>query len=574
LLRASRKQSKPDSGIVKTAWKRSRPGLCLIAVFSTFINLCRLATPIFVLQILDRIPASRSIETIVMLSVITLCAITAGILLEVMRRRMFLHWGSWIERQFGPVLIQSGLADDVYGDAMTPSDTVRDLSTIRSFVSGHGLLAWIDVVWAPAFVLVAYLISPLLAGIVVIGILCVLLLGMFGDILTRSSRETAQRASSDSKEWVIAAEHGGETIGPLRMAGNVTQRWSEATFERLDETLRSRQITINVNAAIRFCGRCLRVVLLGVGLWLFIVDDMTLGGVIAAGFLGRMAFQAVRDAMMRWRDLAVAKRAYKRVSGALQTIGNSDVSMLDHTLTAPLAIQDLSYRYPGQSASVLKRINMTLKPGTTLCVVGPSASGKTTFSRLAIGRLRPRQGSIRIGDVDISRLRQDGQHHYVGYLPQDISLFRGTVRENIAHMTKGDFSQVVEAAQLAGAHDPILTLPQGYDTDLVEGQALLSAGQRKAIALARAFYGWPQLIVMDEPEPHLDRNARRTLVRALKTCAEQGSIIVVTSQSKSLTRIADKVLLLEDGKLRLIEAREEIDALRRSRTRRSAKAKS
>ena len=570
----SRPKSRAAAGIVKAAWRQSRPGLGMIALFSVFINLLRLVTPLYVLQVLDRIPASQSIETLVMLTVITIAAIATGVFLEVMRRRMFLHWGSWIERRFGPLLVQGSLATDVYGDTMTPSKALRDLSTVRSFVSGHGLLAWLDIIWAPMFILVAFLIEPLLAGVTLIGVFCVLVLGAMNELLTRSSREAANRASIDSRDWVTAAERSGETIGPLRMAENVTERWSEATFERLDESLRSRRVTINVSAAIRFCGRCLRIALLAVGLWLVVGDVMTLGAVIAAGFLGRMAFQAVKDAMLRWRELATAKRAYQRIKDALSTMGREEVSMLDHALPATLKIENLGYRYPNQPASVLKRIDATLEPGTILCVIGPSAAGKTTFSRLAIGRLRPRYGSIRLGDIDVSRLRQDGSEHYVGYLPQEIRLFRGTARENIAHMAKGDFGLVVEAAQLAGAHEAILSLPLGYDTELSDGQTLLSAGQRKAIALARAFYSWPQLIVMDEPEPHLDRAARRTLTRALKTCAEQGSIIIVTSQSKSLSRIADKVLMLEENKVRLLEAPEEINALRPSRRRRSARAKS
>lgn len=571
--KTSKQHSKAAAAVIKSAWQQSRPGLFIIAIFSIFINLFRLVTPIYVLQILDRIPASRSVETLVMLTVIAIAAIATGVLLELLRRRMFLHWANWIERSFGPILVQGSLSTAVPGDSTTPSKALRDLATIRSFVSGHAILAWLDIIWAPAFILVAYLIDPLLAGVALIGVLVVLVLGILNEVLTRSSRDAALRASSDSKELVAAAERSGETIGPLRMAENVTERWSEATFERLDENLRSRRTTITISAAIRFCGRCLRIALLAVGLWLVIGDVMTLGEVIAAGFLGRMAFQNVKDAMLRWRELTNARRAYSRICGAFSSVSHDDVSMHDHALPAALTISNLGYRYPGQQASVLKRIDMKLEPGSILCVIGPSASGKTTFSRLAIGRLRPRYGSVRLGDIDISRLRQDGPQRYVGYLPQEVRLFRGTVRENIAHMAKGDFGQVVEAAQLAGAHDAILSLPSGYDTELDDEFMVLSAGQRKSIALARAFYGWPQLIVMDEPEPHLDRGARRTMNRALKNCAAQGSIIIVTSQSKSLSRIADKVLLLEEGKIRLLETPEEIASLRRSRTRRPTRIK-
>ncbi|MGI9433873.1 MAG: type I secretion system permease/ATPase [Geminicoccaceae bacterium] len=572
MLRDRRRQSKAAPNAMKLAWRQSRGGLVIIGIFSIFTNLLRLVTPIYVLQILDRIPASRSVETLVMLTVITVCAIFTGFLLEIMRRRMLLHWGSWIERQFGPKLVHAGLSTEAQERDLTPSKTLRDLATVRSFVSGQALPAWLDVVWAPVFIIVAYLINPLLAAIAFGGLLCVLILGILQEVLTRSSRQVTRQALLDSKEWVATAERNSETVGPLRMAGNVTKRWSEAAFERQDEGLRSKKIMISMNAAIRLMGRLLRISILAVGLWLVIGDVLTLGGVIAAGFLGRMAFQAVQRAMLKWREWRLAHAAYIRLRTALSLVGTSEVSMLDHSMPAPLLIEDLGYRYPNQAASVLKRIGVIMEPGKVLCVIGPSASGKTTFSRLAIGMLRPRYGSIRLGQLDVWRLSQEGQGAYAGYLPQDIRLFRGTVRENIAHMATGDFSQVVEAAKLAGAHDIILKLPLGYDTEISEDEPLLSAGQRKAVALARTFYGWPQLIVMDEPEPHLDRSARRVLTRALKTCASQGSIVIVTSQSRSLTKVADKVILLGGDKIEIIESRDEIDALRSTqrRTRRSA----
>lgn len=552
---------------MRNAWRRSYAGLAVIFLFSIFVNLLKLATPLYVLQILDRIPASRSMETLVMLTVIAVAAVLTGVILEVIRRRMFMHWGAWIERHFGPNLVHAGLSTQTVAGAMAPSKALRDLSTVRQFVSGSGLLAWLDVIWAPLFVTVVYLIDPLLAWIVLAGVVLVLALGLLQELMTRSAREAARRAMVDGREWVAAAERNSETIGPLSMAGSLVERWSEAASERLDEGLRSRKLTITMSAAMHFLGRCLRIALLAIGIWLVIENGLTLGAVVAAGVLGRMAFRSVEKAMLKWRELVVAKGAYSRLRTALGAETALQTSMIDNQLPAPLIIQDVGHRYTNQSASVIKRISTTLMPGEVLCVIGPSASGKTTFSRLVSGLLAPKSGSIRLGDVDTARLPEDGEVSHIGYLPQDVRLFRGTVRENIARMSQGDFNLVVEAAKLTGVHDIILNLPEGYDTEIAEDEPLLSAGQRKGIALTRALYGWPQLIVMDEPEPHIDRGARRAMIRALKSCTAQGSIIVVTSQSKAMSKIADKVLLLGGTRIELLDDKDAITALTRSRTR-------
>lgn len=569
--RSSRSRNNGHDREMKSAWRQSFSGLFIALMFSVVVNLLKLATPLYVLQILDRIPSSRSVETLFMLTAIALAAIVTGCVLEVVRRRMFMHWGAWIEHHFGPKLVHVGFSSQTTANAMAPSKALRDLATIRQFVSGSGLLAWLDVIWAPFFVAIVFLIDSLLATIAFAAMALALALGIAQEFMTRTARERARRAQVDGREWVANAERNSETIGPLSMAGNLAERWSDAATVRLDEGLRSRKVTVTITAAMRFLGRCLRIALLAVGIYLVIEGELTLGTVVAAGVLGRTAYRAVERAMLKWRELVVAKRAYERVNEALCTETRPAPSMIERQLPAPLVIRDLGHRYASQPASVIKRISTTLMPGEVLAVIGPSASGKTTLSRLVSGLMKPRAGSIRLGDVDTARLPEDGYARYVGYLPQDVRLFSGTVRENIARMRQGEFSLVVEAAQLSGVHDIILGLPEGYDTDITDDEPLLSAGQRKGLALARALYGWPQLIVMDEPEPHIDRMARRAMTRALKTCTAQGSIVVVTSQSRTISKIANKVLLL-GSKVELLDDKDIIASLTRRRSRQRNKA--
>ncbi len=552
--------SSKQEDVLRTAWRKSYAGLAAIGVFSIFINILKLATPLYVLQLLDRIVASRSHETLVMLTMMVLVAIVSSILLEVIRRRMFIHWGTWIERSFGPQLFAVGLQKDL-GQVPSSSSMLRDISTIRSFVSGTGLIAWLDIIWAPLFVGCVFLISPPLAYIVLTAVLITLTLGTVNELTTRNSRDITYKARKDDREWISSAERNRETVGSLNMAANLAKRWSRSAFARLDEGMRSQILNIYFAAAMRFVRQCLRILVLGFGLWLVINQELTLGAVIAASVVGRIAYSLVENAMLKWREMMTAKRAYGRIKTFLGKDNSYQVSMSQTNVPVPLFIEQVSYRYPNQAASVFRGITVTVNPGEVLCVIGQSAMGKTTFSRLVTGLISPRSGKIRLGDVDVSRLPQQSTRRDIGYLPQDITLFQGTVRENIARMAEGHINRVIRAAKRAGVHETILKLPEAYDTEIVENEPLLSAGQRKSIAIARAYYASPALIVMDEPTPHLDEPARLALFATIARWKRKGIIVVLTTQSNELSRFADKVILLKSSKLDILQTPEDVAAL-------------
>ena len=536
-----------DVDTLRSAWHKSYPGLMSVGVFSVFINILKLATPIYILQLLDRVIASRSLETLFMLSVITLIAIVCGVLLEVVRRRMLMHWGNWIERSFAPALFAAGLKKGNKQDSAS-SKILRDVGTVRSFVSGQGFIAWLDVVWAPIFIGCVFLIAPALASIVFICSLVALALGTANELITRDSRNAKLKAVKDDRELLASAERNRETIGSLDMVHNFTQHWSRSVFARLDESKRTRTVNLYFAAAIRMVGRFVRIGVFGTGIWLVIDQVLTLGSVVAASILGRIAYSLVQNAMLRWREMVLAKRAYQQMKTSLLKISKTRVSRPSMSEPQPLVLEKVAYRYPNQPRSVMRNMQLTVQPGEFLCVVGPSASGKTTFSRLVSGLNRPRSGKIRLGEIDVYRLQQDSTHRDIGYLPQELSLFQGTVRENIAGMGDGDINLVVEAAKLAGIHQMILNLPEGYDTEIVDKEPLFSAGQRKCIAVARAFYGTPPLIIMDEPMPYLDPPTRKTLMNSLMQLKSKGIIVILTTQRKRLAKNADIVMSLSPNK--------------------------
>ena len=557
---------------MRAAWRQSWWGLATIFVFSIFINLAKLAVPLFVLQILDRVISSRSVVTLIMLASITLCAAGAGVLLDIVRRRMFVRWGAWIERQFGPLLFHAGVLGEARGRAATPSKPLKDLATLRSFVATSAVIAWLDVIWAPVFVLVVALIHPYLGIVLGLALACLLVLGVLHEATTREPRDAVGRAREGESEWIAAVERNAETVGPLGMTSNLAERWQREASTRHDEGYRSRSRAIATLGAMRFGRGALRIVGLSVGVWLVIVGQLTVGAVIAASILGRIAFTTVERAMVRWRTLVGARIAYRRVNEALKQVSIDRPSMQADDAPALLQFDDVGHRYPYHRRSVFGRVTLTVMPGEVVAVIGPSASGKTTFSRLVTGAMRPRYGAVRLGDIDIARLRAHELARCVGYLTQEVVLFRGSVRENIARMGDGDFDRVVEAARLANIHDKIVKLAKGYDTEIDNDTQILSGSERKAVALARAFYGTPRLVVLDEPEANLDREARRALARAIKALSERGTIVMFTTLSKVTGRTADKVLMFGDARARLIEDADEIAQLGRSKRARSKSA--
>lgn len=550
------------TGLVEHAWRRSYPGLAAILFFSVFINILRLATPIYVLQLLDRVAASGSYETLVMLTIMTLVAVVTGVLLEVVRRRMFMHWGSWIEGVFGPRLFTAGLRSEP-GESPLSSRMLRDVATMRSFASGNGIIAWLDVAWAPVFALIVFMISPPLGYVVVVAALLTIAIGTASELMTRDSRNATLKASREDREWVASAERQRDTVGSLNMGANLAERWFQKATDRSREANRTRTLHIYLESVMRIVERCLRIAVLGIGIWLVIGNHLTIGAVIAANLLGRTSYSLVQNAMMRWREMVTARNSYGRLKAFLAKEVDSQVSVPKSKAPKPLVLDSVSYRYPNQPSSVFRDVNVTVQPGEVLCVVGPSASGKTTLMRLVSGLLEPRSGKVQLGDVDVYRLQAQNERE-IGSLPQEITLFPGTVRENIARMAEGKIERVVRAARRAGIHEIILKLPKGYDTEIADHEPLLSAGQRKAIAIARAYYSSPRLIVMDEPIPHLDEGTRRALYKAVLRWKRRGTIVVMTTQSDELIRFADKVLVFDGRRHELLQGKRRISRLYRT----------
>jgi ABC-type protease/lipase transport system fused ATPase/permease subunit len=417
------------------------------------------------------------------------------------------------------------------------------------------------VVWAPLFITVVFLVAPQLGYIVLLACLIAFVLGTANEFVTRDSRNATFKAGKANMAWLSITERDSETAGSLNQLNGLTDLWSRDAADRSREGIRTRTTNLNFMAALQLVGRLVRISVFGVGIWLVIQNTLTIGAVIAANILGRMAYSIVSSAMLKWRQLVLAKRAYQQIKSSLRKQNARQVSLPDNFSSPSLEFHDVAYRYPEQASSIFRRVSIDLKPGELLCLLGPSASGKTTFCRLASGFMPVRAGKILLGNVDIYHLQQNSNVREIGYFPQEHSLFQGTIRENIAGKPRNSMRKVVKAARLVGIHEMILKLPKGYDTEIMDKEPLLSVGQRKAIAIARTFYGYPSLVVLDEPFAHLDTELQVSLVLGLNKMRSKGGIVVMSTQDMPLARIADKALLFENGRHRLLSTPEELEQL-------------
>ena len=545
---------------LEEAWSRSRPGTYAIVFFSLFINVLRLAVPLYIFQLLDRVLTSRSVETLIMLTIIALAAVVAGAVAESIRRRLLTGWGVWIEGHFGRRVLLLGLRQ---GGGLRPSQMLKDLESLRQFLASGTVPAWLDVMFVPVFLVIIFLISPVIAGIVVLALAIMLTLGTMNERLTRSSRSAATRAGQDSSEWLVSVERDAKAVGSHDISTNLANRWQRSAETRLQENMATRMVGLLTSDGMKLVEGCLRIFCYGVGVVLVLLGNLSVGGVIAAALLARLVSGAFRRAMSSWRNLVSARAAYARVKRylAADEPAPSVTQAKGHALT--LQVDDISHRYDEQPGSLFRHVSLVLKPGELLCIVGPSGSGKSTLARILSGKMAPRSGMVRYGGVDIMRLPPEEMARQLNYLPQDAHIFPGTIRENIAGVAPVSDDDIIAAASMAGIHDKIVRLPMGYETEIGDGAAALSAGERQRVALARAFLGQPSLIVLDEPEAHLDGGAIQLLNEALAACKARGAMVVVTSHSAEVASIADKAVVIKNSRGAVYGSREELREWRR-----------
>jgi PrtD family type I secretion system ABC transporter len=540
-----------------------RLGLAAVALFSLAINILMLTSAFYMFQVFDRVLASRSGATLFYLTLIALIALAALGLLDMIRARLLVRIGGWIERRLSvPVLTRS--IDAANAGQSLGTQRLFDLGQIRSFLSGPGILALFDLPWLPIYLLALYLLHPHLGHFTLAGAALLLMLALLNERLMHRGLREANAGTTVLQRRAEGMVRNAGVVDGLGMMASLARRWSEAFGESQSVRLLANERSGAVLAMSKFLRAGLQIAILGLGAYLVIGNEITAGAMIAASILLGRALAPIEQANAHLRQAVSAWDAARRIRSFLKAPPRRREAMALPAPAGHLEVSGLSFAFRAAATArarpILSGITFAASPGELVAVVGPSASGKSTLARLLVGILAPDAGTVRLDGADLFAWSRADLGRHVGYLPQELELFAGSVKDNIARMEDPDPAAVAMAAQLAGCHEMILRLPAGYDTEIGEGGLYLSGGQRQRIALARALYGNPRLLVLDEPDASLDGEGDAALGQALAHAKARGCTIVVIAHRPSILARADQILVLRDGRVDLFGPRSEIAA--------------
>ena len=528
-----------------------------VGLFSGVVNALQLTVSLYMMQVFDRVLATRNLDTLVYLTLIAIAAIGLLALLEAVRSQVMQRIGHWVEQRVAPEGFSRALEAQLRGQPYR-MEALRDLAVCRSFLGSPASLAVFDVPWVPVYLLVIFLLHPLL-GMLALGA-AILLFGLtlVSELATAGPLREANNAIMAGQRRSEALLRNAEVIDSMGMHNAVLGRWQSGAAEQAAPTRRAADRAALLLSLTKFFRLAVQIALLGLGAYLALQQEMTSGASIAGSIIMGRALAPVEQLIGGWKQLVQARQSWRRLNAFLAMPRARPPGIPLPPPQGRLSVEQASFAFPGHGGPTLKGVTFKLEPGESLAIIGPSAAGKTTLLRLLTGTMQPIAGHVRLDGADVfSWLREDFGRH-VGYLPQDVELFDGTVTENVARLAEPDNEAVFAATRLAGCHEMILRLPQGYDTQIGEAGQHLSGGQRQLIGLARAFYGNPRFIVLDEPNSNLDGDAEGLLLQALQALKATGSTVVFVSHRPMLVQGADKVLLLRDGAMEMFGPRAEV----------------
>jgi PrtD family type I secretion system ABC transporter len=528
-----------------------RPFVLLAGAASLVLNLALLVPALYMLQVFDRVFASRSLETLAMLSIVAVAALVLGYCMDVARMRALGWAGRALERRLSPAALVSVLRQSAAQPDRADLDGMRDVSRLRTFLSGNGILALFDAPWLPIYILVIAAMHPLLGAAALVGAILLGTLAVLSEYWTRDATEQAVRKARAAARHAERLTRNAEAIVGMGMSTAALAGWQSRHEEQLAAQARVTALNGRFGALARMVRQALQIAMLALGAWLVIDAHASAGIMVAATILLARALQPAELMISGWKQLVEARGAWRRLSERAWVLPESERM----ALPAPagrLEVEQVLFGAVANRPALIKGVGFALEPGESFGIIGPSASGKTTLVRLILGIWKPQAGVVRLDGADIARWDREALGAHIGYLPQDVELFAGTVAENIARLGPVDAERVQAAARLANAYDMILRLPLGFDTQVGESGSVLSGGQRQRIALARALYGDPRLVVLDEPNANLDAEGELALRAALATLKERGVTVIVVGHRPALMARLDRLAILNDGAIEAI----------------------
>ncbi len=541
---------------LKDVVKQCRSALLIVGAFSLFINILVLTSPIYMMQMYDRVLSSGRVETLYFLTLIAGLAILVMGALESVRGRLLARISGWLEKSLAPEVIASSVRSALFGAAAT-AQPLRDLGGLRAFLSGTGINALFDAPWAPIFLAIIYWLHPLLGWVGIVSALLLLSIAVINELWSRHPLKEAGQISLSNTQMADSAIRNAGVFHAMGMLEGFLFGWTRRNETAMSSQLQASDRSATIIGFSKFFRVFVQVLILGTGAYLVLQHQLTSGGMIAASILLGRALSPVDQAIGAWKSMVSARESFARIKRLLERFPAPHGLMPLPAPDGQLSCEGVVYAVRGREKPLLNQISFALQPRDVLGIIGPSAAGKSTLCKILVGIWAPARGSARLDGADLSAWPAEQLGQFVGYLPQDVELFRGTIKENIARLLpKPEAAAVVEAARIAGVHEMILRLPKGYETEIGEGGSFLSGGQRQRVGLARALFGRPKLIVLDEPNASLDVEGEEALVAAIEHAKSWGATVVLVSHQPRVLQPATKLLFMRDGRVEMFGDRD------------------
>ena len=547
-----------ENPLVRKTIASCREGLILVGVFSVIVNVLMLTTSVYLMQISDRVMVSRSNETLILLTAISIFALIILTGFDYLRKIILTKLGVKLEAMLGGPLLAASI-EKAIGGMNSDAQGLRDLSTLRGFMSGGVMPTLFDVPTVPFYLFVVFMIHWQLGMINLAGVVILAFFARLNQIITKKPLEASSKSANLALARASSQVRNSDAVRSMGMIGECVAVWGGYNAASLSVQMQASNANAVVSSLSKLSRLVLQIAILGWGSYLALNGEITSGMSIACSIIGARALAPVEAAIESWKSVVAALEAYGRVNTLMSA---SQLAAPRTRLPDPkgeILVEKLVYAVPNSREPIIKQISFGIFPGSSVALIGSTGAGKSTLGRLMIGALPATAGNVRLDGSDLRNWDPQQLGRSVGYLPQDVELFPGTIADNIARLrVDAKAEDVVAAAKFAGVHDLIVRLPGGYETVVHERGAPLSGGQRQRVALARAFYGNPKLVVLDEPDAALDTEGEQALMRALQNAKQAGMTVIVTTQRRNILAVIEKVLVLRDGMIELYGPRDQV----------------